>query len=107
LVNVTTTIDGWLRKGDKVIYTIQIKINFKGNAFLPKNEIENNQWYWIDIDTMSKLANTEPILIEMTTSQKDMKKYLNLKQPLPRPSNTDIRIRNTHLEYAVTWYVYS
>lgn len=52
---------------------------------------------------MSGLVSGEPVLLEMLTTKENASGYLKAKQPLPRPFDTNIRIRNTHLEYAITW----
>lgn len=56
---------------------------------------------------MSELVGGEKLLLEMLTTKEDALGYLKRKQPLPRPFDTNLRIRNTHLEYAITWYSFS
>lgn len=41
-----------------------IRINEEKNSFTPDNDIEHNQWYWADVDTMARLTNAQPVMIE-------------------------------------------
>ena len=37
---------------------------------MPKNDIENNMWHYKDLEQMSSIAATEPILVDADASEK-------------------------------------
>jgi surfeit locus 1 family protein len=53
----------------EVTITAVVRGNEKRPVFMPKNNIENNFWYYKDLDQMSSLAGTEPILVDADASE--------------------------------------
>ncbi len=66
--------------------------------FIPDNNIEKNQWYFIDLDVMGKVASIDfaPFYI-MASSD------LGAAE-LPIGGQWKVALPNNHLEYALTWY---
>ncbi|ORZ34342.1 SURF1 family-domain-containing protein [Catenaria anguillulae PL171] len=69
-------------------------------AWSHDNKPELGQWYWTDVTTMSKLASTQPVLVDAVDSEAKRRRDLGL--PIPRPPVATFK--NNHLEYAITWY---
>lgn len=81
------TIAGLLRTGDE------------RNWLTPINQPERNLWFGRDALAMGaygKFENVVPAMVDIVGAQ-DAKK-------LPVPSDGEIRLRNDHLSYILTWY---
>lgn len=71
-----------------------------GRFFIPKNDLERNIWFTIDLSVaqeLYKLHNDSYYLMQIGAS--------NLPKEIQPHSGTYLsKIRNDHLEYAITWY---
>jgi surfeit locus 1 family protein len=64
---------GWVHAGDMQRDRSFGKAKIEGlvrfgeniNNFTPENDITKNQWYYIDLDAMSTIANSERFIIEL------------------------------------------
>jgi surfeit locus 1 family protein len=81
------------------------------NAFTPDNEPTQNNWYWTDVNAMAdhaggQAAQVQPVFIEQIFEGDAGEAQLHLHNgmPLGRPPTVDIR--NAHLSYIITWYVF-
>ncbi|EGD77366.1 hypothetical protein PTSG_08459 [Salpingoeca rosetta] len=74
-----------------------VRLGEKKGAFVPENEPEKDEWRWIDIKTMSEARNTKPILI-------DVVEECTPPGGMPLGGQTQINIRNEHMQYIITWY---
>uniref|UniRef100_A0A6B2LFT4 SURF1-like protein n=1 Tax=Arcella intermedia TaxID=1963864 RepID=A0A6B2LFT4_9EUKA len=70
--------------------------HWKPSYFTPDNDPQNSTWYWIDVPRMSQLLGTKPVVVDV---QSEIPKI-----SLPRGAQTQVHLRNEHLNYAVTWY---
>ena len=80
-----TKIAGYLKSPDKA------------NAFTPKNNAENNQWYSIDINQIEDMLNAEdihPQILYLESPKADVPMTFS---GLPNP-------RNNHAQYAMFWF---
>ena len=70
------------------------------SSFTPDNEPVKNQWFWFDIPLMARLTGSSPVLIDA---------LFNEQKPnqLPIGGQTTVNLRNTHLNYAITWFCLS
>lgn len=72
--------------------------------FEPLNEPERNRWYWRDLGGMAaqlppeQRARTVPFFVEAEAGA------WNGKGEWPRAGVTRLRLRDPHLEYALTWF---
>jgi len=72
------------------------------DTFSPNNNAAANSWYWWDVPAMmgeSHLApdlKSLPVVIHLLPTAGD--------QGYPRPPAPGANLRNSHLQYAVTWY---
>lgn len=75
-----------------------VQLSETPNRFTPKNDSEKNLWFYIDINAMAKTLDEpiQPVLVSRTGTPN------KLQYPSPNPAK--IKIRNDHLEYAITWY---
>lgn len=67
--------------------------------FTPDNDLQNNIWYWVDMNavkTQTNLKNFYPVIFYNN---------INPAQKLPIGSQLRINIPNDHLQYAITWYL--
>ncbi|CAG8489562.1 10876_t:CDS:2 [Paraglomus brasilianum] len=86
------TIDGMVKNGEK------------RGIFVPMNKVEENEWLWADIDTMAERTNALPILVEksLDVSPYVVNKLIDEGDPVGK--TPAVELRNTHTQYAVTWY---
>lgn len=65
--------------------------------FIPENNPERNEWYWADVKTMAKLTGSQPHLVDACADATP-------SGGLPVGGQTQITVRNQHLEYSLTWF---
>lgn len=69
---------------------------------LPENIPEKGQWLWVEIPQIKDFLKTkanidiEPFVVQQTNDYRDL--------ALPKKVKMNFRLRNDHLEYAITWY---
>eukprot|EP01102_Stenamoeba_stenopodia_P014482 TRINITY_DN4816_c0_g1_i2.p2 TRINITY_DN4816_c0_g1~~TRINITY_DN4816_c0_g1_i2.p2 ORF type:complete len:366 (+),score=93.00 TRINITY_DN4816_c0_g1_i2:88-1098(+) len=67
--------------------------------WVPENEPENNNWFWLDVPTIQEKRVKDyplfPLVLYSTTSG---------PSGLPRAHPASVDIRNQHLSYIFTWY---
>lgn len=76
----------------------QIRTSNERNPFTPPNQPEQNVWFGRDVTEIAAFTgkNLMPITLDVVGAQ-------DVTQ-LPIPSDGEIRPRNDHLGYALTWY---
>ncbi|MBK5950693.1 hypothetical protein CH339_08205 [Rhodobium orientis] len=74
----------------------------KPNYFVPDNDVAGNVFYWRDFATMAKEAGLagDPGLVPFFVEVREME----VSGGWPRGGVTRVRLPNSHLQYAVTWY---
>jgi len=70
----------------------------KPGRFTPDNDMEENLWFWIDMDAISKQTGHDFQNLYLRQLKKDG------DSDLPVGGDEKIKHRNDHLQYAVTWY---
>ena len=96
---------GWVKPEAKDAQRGRVFATIVGNLlwpderskYTPENDVAGNTWFARDIDQMSDILNTEPILIV----QRDKVDAAPEITPMPVSSTG---IPNDHLQYAVTWF---
>ncbi|XP_076281806.1 surfeit locus protein 1 [Lasioglossum baleicum] len=73
-----------------------LRLNESRPQFVPKNSPQNDLWYYRDVNAMAEIAGTAPVYLDMK-SDKNFSKY-------PIGSQTNVKLRNEHLSYIITWY---
>ncbi|KAJ2964252.1 hypothetical protein NQZ79_g884 [Umbelopsis isabellina] len=73
------------------------------NSFTPDNEIEKNQWFWVDVDTMSELTGAEPVVIERVSDKPVSQETELIRRGIPVGRSPVVEVRNNHLQYIITW----
>ena len=61
-----------------------------------KNSPEINEWQYVDVKEMSRVCGTEPIILDCS--------YESSVQGGPIGGQTNVNIRNKHVEYICVWY---
>ena len=96
---------GWIpfeKKGSKEInffdennITGTLKLQGKKNIFKPDNDIQENYWFSLNRDDISKFTGKEfsKYLI-----------YLGGNYEFPKPKKITANISNNHKKYAITWF---
>eukprot|EP00123_Amoebidium_parasiticum_P000258 comp10622_c0_seq1/m.5317 comp10622_c0_seq1/g.5317 ORF comp10622_c0_seq1/g.5317 comp10622_c0_seq1/m.5317 type:complete len:238 (-) comp10622_c0_seq1:251-964(-) len=69
----------------------------KGGQFVPPNRPDKNEWYWTDLQGMAEAAGTQPIMVDACEDATP-------PSGIPLGGQTRVNVRNTHLEYIITWY---
>lgn len=67
--------------------------------FVPDNNTENNIWYFRDVSGMARQMardNVAPFVLDELAN--------DVPGGLPQAGETRLEFKNTHLQYAVTWY---
>ena len=76
-----------------------IRLPGRKGKYQPDNELENNFWFFVDTQEMSKYLNLNV----------EKKFYLEAAndgpEGYPLGGQTRIYIRNNHLQYAITWFL--
>ena len=105
--NVVTVDRGWVPQkyilegvdGEEVV-SIQATIRepLKQKLFTPNNDLLKDQWYWMDLDAISKKVGVTvlPIVLEQT--------QVGGKNTFPVRDQTVVSWSNNHLQYALTWF---
>lgn len=66
--------------------------------FTPENDVAKNLWFWIDLDKIENYAGINLQNFYVRALKKDKKNVY------PIASDEFIKVRNDHLQYAITWY---
>lgn len=74
-----------------------VRLGESKGPFVPENDPGKGEWHWIDIKALSEARNTSPILI-------DVVEECTPKGGWPLGGQTQINIRNEHMQYIITWY---
>ena len=74
-----------------------VKFQQKINYFTPKNNLITNEWYYINLDEISKFLNIP--LMDFYLIEED-----NPKERYPVGSQYNLKVPNDHLQYAITWF---
>lgn len=94
--------EGW--SNEEVTIQGLIRLPPKSNIFTPSNKPELKKYYYIDIEQMSKLTDSQKIYIEqLLENDFIMAAFLSTKGK-PIGKTAEIQIRNNHLQYMFTWY---
>lgn len=75
-----------------------IRYGNERNPFTPVNQPEENVWFGRDVADMAafyEVKHVQPAMVDAIGEQGDT---------LPIPSNGEIKLRNDHLSYIITWY---
>ncbi|KAF9921214.1 surf-like protein [Linnemannia zychae] len=94
LVEGEVTVEGLLRTGEQ-----------KASSFVPENNPEKNEWYSLDLETMAKQSDSQPVIVEMVldTPAHLIKSEL-IDKNIPVGRSPIVELRNNHKEYIFTWY---
>eukprot|EP00039_Didymoeca_costata_P007982 m.106770 g.106770 ORF g.106770 m.106770 type:complete len:288 (-) comp13901_c0_seq3:258-1121(-) len=72
----------------------------KPNTFVPDNNPELNRWHWLDLPELAKKLDTCEVIVEVTAESTPKSGY-------PYGGQTQINIRNEHMQYIFTWFTLS
>ncbi|CAB4490115.1 uncharacterized protein OCT59_022897 [Rhizophagus irregularis] len=84
-----------------------LKGSEKKTWFVPENNPEKNQWYWLDVDTMAQITGSQPILVEQNLEGSPFIINQMIQDGIPVGKIPSVELSNTHLQYAITWYTLS
>ncbi len=76
---------------------IMIRSDRDHTYFTPQHQPERNIWFWRDLDAIRAQSglNLLPVNADIVGEQSDQ---------LPVPATGEIKLRNDHLGYAITWF---
>lgn len=66
--------------------------------FTPDNDVEKNDWFYIDLDRMEKIAGADFENYYLMSGDKD------IPGDYPVGAQWTLDVRNNHLQYALTWF---
>ena len=87
----TVTVTGLARPAWEQIWSQKL--------FVPENDIADNLWFWGDLNAMVAhlgLEDAAPVFLDADSTANP--------GGFPIGGQTVVRIRNEHLQYAITWY---
>ncbi|GAB2225420.1 hypothetical protein Droror1_Dr00006214 [Drosera rotundifolia] len=106
----------WFRKSEKDEAKEQVSVTSreiigvvrgseKPSIFVPANDPDSGQWFYIDVPAMIRACN----LPENTIYIEDINENVNPSNPYPVPKDANSLIRSSvmpqdHLNYTLTWY---
>ena len=73
-----------------------VRDSLKSIMYSGKNSPEINEWQYVDVNEMSRVCGTEPIILDCS--------YESSVQGGPIGGQTNVNIRNKHAEYIFVWY---
>ena len=84
---------------DTEVLNITGMINFSSKKpyFIPNNNLQNNDWYYVNIKEIGEYLSLNLLNYYLIEEN-------NLAEPFPIGSQYNIDIPNDHLQYAVTWF---
>ncbi|CAG8483619.1 6378_t:CDS:2 [Diversispora eburnea] len=89
---------GWISR-DKI--DSPFRRNDQKSWFTPKNEPDQNQWIWNDIENMAERTGAQPVLIEQNLVCSPHLINQIIQDGIPVGKMPIVDLRNTHLQYAV------
>lgn len=79
---------------------------WKKNYFTPDNKPADGKFYFPDVHEMAALSGAEPVWIEETMKPNLLVSYDREAKGIPIGRAAEVNLRNNHLQYIVTWYVF-
>ncbi|XP_072286803.1 surfeit locus protein 1 [Pyxicephalus adspersus] len=73
-----------------------VRTSEKRQQFVPKNDPERNRWHYRDVESMAKLTDAMPILIDAN--------FASTVPGGPIGGQTRVTLSNEHMQYIFTWY---
>ncbi|XP_030853928.1 surfeit locus protein 1-like [Strongylocentrotus purpuratus] len=73
-----------------------VRLTEKRAQFMPNNDEVKNRWHYRDLEAMSRVAKTLPIMIDADRG--------STVPGGPVGGQTRISLRNEHMQYILTWY---
>ncbi|XP_032089180.1 surfeit locus protein 1 [Thamnophis elegans] len=93
-MNPETRLKGQIQ--DDIELTGLVRLSEPRRAFVPENNIEQNAWFYRDLDAMARVTGAEPIFIDAD--------YRSSVPGGPIGGQTRVTLRNEHMQYILTWY---
>ena len=87
------------RPGDSLDLIGTVRSGGKGTPWIPDNDPATDQWFYIDVAQMAAhagLKDSLPYILRVTPDRRE--------PGYPKGPHGSHKIRNKHLEYAITWY---
>ncbi|KAH6582914.1 hypothetical protein BASA50_006571 [Batrachochytrium salamandrivorans] len=88
------TIDGVIRDGEPIGYLQSLIIS---------NRPEIGEWHNIDLAHYSRWTDSLPVIVQMI-SNSQINNQVSSMDGMPLLQKVHAKLRNTHLEYAMTWF---
>ena len=90
--------------GEVTIEALLRTDGWKGFSFAePPNKPEDRFYFWLDLPVMAKGVKEGPIITQVYADAVAS----DIPGGLPIGGQTNIKLRNDHLEYAITWYSFA
>ena len=86
--------------GENDAVDIMLRVPVKPNMFVPQNRPEQNEWYALNIEQISKAMNLSTVL-PVAGYELNMK---DRESEHPFAHALKIKLNNNHMQYAMFWY---
>lgn len=92
-------------KGNVEVVGLIRKANLK-SWFTPTNDSKKNYWFWYDIEAMNKFTGFvgQNLVIEEIRNSGQGEGNVKAANDFPLAIEPEVKLRNDHLQYAVTWF---
>lgn len=97
-----TRMDG--NPTDEVIVEGTLRVPQPKKYFTPENRPKDNMWFWYDLPAMGEKVDLKllPVIIDASAIRQNDGTALTEG---PKPFPIEIKIRNDHFGYAITWFL--
>ncbi|KAM6431324.1 surfeit locus protein 1 [Liasis olivaceus] len=93
-LNPETRLKGQIQ--GEIELTGLVRLSEPHRPFVPENNVEQNNWFYRDVDAMARVTGAEPIFIDAD--------YKSSVPGGPIGGQTRVTLRNEHMQYILTWY---
>ncbi|GHJ90312.1 hypothetical protein NliqN6_6714 [Naganishia liquefaciens] len=95
------------RQGEEIVIEGMLKTPEDKGMFTPDNKVASNEWYWMDLDEMTRVAGADgkrmqPVIVDEIFDGKQVPGML-MAQGIPVGRPPVVELRNMHATYAATW----
>ncbi|KAJ1735497.1 surf-like protein [Coemansia biformis] len=74
------------------------------NTFAPASDPQANEWFSLELPLMADRARSQEVLLDAIQPESATAGIHDIKHGIPLGTSMQIDIRNSHLQYLLTWY---
>ncbi|KAJ2772630.1 surf-like protein [Coemansia nantahalensis] len=74
------------------------------STFAPSSDPQANEWFSLDLDLMAQRARSQAVLLDVIQPDSPTALIHDAKHGVPIGTPMQVDIRNSHMQYLLTWY---